>query len=66
MAIGRGNTVTAVAAFYLVAVIFQSEVTYARIYTVGDSNGWMTGVQTNPRYKRFNAGDVLSIACTTT
>lgn len=56
---GRGNAVMAVAVFCLVVVAFRSEVAYARVYTVGDADGWTYGVQTWPRDKRFNAGDVL-------
>nr|GEZ08986.1 basic blue protein-like [Tanacetum cinerariifolium] len=59
MAMGRGNAVMAAAVFCLVVVVFQSEVAYGRIYTVGDADGWTYGVQTWPRDKRFNAGDVL-------
>ncbi|PWA40750.1 cupredoxin [Artemisia annua] len=66
MATGRGNAVMAVAVFCLVFVAFQSEVAYARVYIVGDADGWTYGVQTWPRDKRFNAGDVLGIAYITT
>nr|GEZ44815.1 basic blue protein-like [Tanacetum cinerariifolium] len=59
MAMGRGNAVMAAAVFCLVVVAFQSEVAHARTYTVGDAKGWTFGVQTWPRDKRFNAGDVL-------
>ncbi|PWA81930.1 cupredoxin [Artemisia annua] len=59
MARGRGNAMMAATLFYLVVVAFQSELAHARIYTIGDADGWTTGVQTWPRDKRFNAGDIL-------
>ncbi|GJY93248.1 basic blue protein-like protein [Tanacetum coccineum] len=58
---GRGNAVMAAAVFCLFVVAFQSEVAHARTYTVGDAKGWTFGVQTWPRDKRFNAGDVLGL-----
>ncbi|PWA40595.1 cupredoxin [Artemisia annua] len=59
MAMGRGNALMAAALFCLVVVAFQSEVSHAKTYIVGDAKGWTYGAQFWPTGKSFNAGDVL-------
>ncbi|XP_023553464.1 basic blue protein-like [Cucurbita pepo subsp. pepo] len=57
---GQGNGSAMALTLLLCLFLIQSEMAQARVYTVGDAQGWTFNVTSWTRGKIFRAGDVLA------
>lgn len=56
---GEGKGSVFAITLLLCIFLIQSEIAQAKVYTVGDANGWTFNVTTWTKGKIFRAGDIL-------